>query len=120
MVHDHGASVMIPAGPKAPTLTMEIKKDPVGGWNLHLRSTNFRFAPEHASTPYRAGEGHAHLYVNGKKVARLYGPWFHIGSLPAGKAVIRVTLNTNDHRGLMVGGKPLAVTRTIVVPPPRK
>ena len=118
MAHGHGPPVMVPPGPKAPALAMTVEKDPVGGWNLHLRVKNFRFAPERASTPHRAGEGHAHLYVNAKKVARLYGPWFHIGSLPGGKTVIRVTLNTNDHRGLMVGGKPLEVAHTVVVSPP--
>jgi hypothetical protein len=104
MAHDHGAPLMVPPGPGAPAIAMEVKKDPIGGWNLHLRVKNFRFAPERASAAHRAGEGHAHLYVNGRKIARLYGPWFHIGSLPHGKAVMQVTLNTNDHREIMVGG----------------
>ncbi|MDH3240658.1 MAG: hypothetical protein OEO83_08325 [Alphaproteobacteria bacterium] len=120
MDHGHGKPVMVPVGIKAPALAIAVKNDPVGGWNLHLRVTNFRFAPERASTPHRAGEGHAHLYVNGKKIARLYGPWFHIASLPPGKAVIRVTLNANDHRGIMAGGKPVAATRTVDVPPTKR
>jgi len=119
MAHDHGKRVMLTAGSKAPALGIAIKNDPVGGWNLHLRVSNFRFAPERASTPYKAGEGHAHIYVNGKKLARLYGPWFHIGSLPPGKAMIRVTLNTNDHREMMVGGKIVAATATVVAPKPK-
>lgn len=120
MSHVHGTPLTVPPGPKAPALAITVKKDPVGGWNLYLRVTNFRFAPERANTPHPAGEGHGHLYVNGKKIARLYGPWFHIGSLPPGRAVIRVTLNANDHRGIMVGGRPLAAAQTIVVPEPKR
>jgi hypothetical protein len=120
MAHGHGAPLMVSPGPEAPAITMEVKKDPVGGWNLHLRVKNFRFAPERASAAHRAGEGHAHLYVNGKKIARLYSPWFHIGSLPGGTAVLRVTLNTNDHREIMVGGKAVQATRTVDGSPAKK
>ena len=113
--HAHGKALMIPAGPNAPSVTIAIKKDLVGGWNLHIMARNFRFAPEHASSEHRAGEGHAHLYVNGKKIARVYGPWFHIGKLPAGKAMVHVTLNANDHRDLMVGGKRVASSQAVTV-----
>ncbi len=103
----HGKAVMLPAGANAPGVEITVTKDAVGGWNLHIDVRNFRFAPEHASAAHVPGEGHGHLYVNGKKIARLYGPWFHIGKLPAGGADVRVTLNTNDHRDMMVGGKPV-------------
>jgi len=103
--HAHDKALMLPAGPTAPSVSAEIAKDPVGGWNLHVTATNFRFAPERASGDHVAGEGHGHIYVNGKKIARLYGAWFHIGALPKGGAQIRVTLNANDHREIMVGGK---------------
>ena len=78
-------------------------------------TTNFRFAPENASSPHRDGEGHALLYVNGEKVARLYGPWFHIEFLPSGPTKVTVTLNANDHSGLAVGDAPLSVTKEVHV-----
>jgi len=112
--HAHDKALVLPAGPSAPSVSASIAKDPVGGWNLHVTATNFRFAPEHASGEHVAGEGHGHIYVNGKKIARLYGAWFHIGSLPTGGADIRVTLNANDHREIMVGGK--AVEARLTVP----
>ena len=96
---------MIKPGPTAPAVALSVKKDAMSGWNVQVMAKNFRFAPENASGAHKSGEGHAHLYVNGKKIARMYGPWFHIGKLPAGSAKIRVTLNTNDHRDLMVGEK---------------
>ncbi len=113
--HAHGKPIALPSGPTAPTLDMTVTKDPAGGWNLHVMTTNFRFAPENVNAPHRAGEGHAHLYVNGKKVARLYGPWFHIGALPRGRTEVTVTLNANDHSDLAVGDAPLSVTRHVHV-----
>ncbi|HMQ93113.1 MAG TPA: hypothetical protein PKA33_16395 [Amaricoccus sp.] len=111
--HDHSGLVSLPPGPSAPTLDFGIAPDPVAGWNLRVMTSNFRFAPEHAGGPDRPGEGHAHLYANGEKIARLYGEWFHIDSLPPGTVELTVTLNANDHSGLAVGNAPLSVSRTI-------
>ncbi len=114
--HSHDKAIALPAGPDAPTLDMAIAKDEVGGWNLEIRTTNFRFAPEKVNQHHHAGEGHAHLYVNGTKIARIYGPWFHIGSLPSGMTQVTVTLTANDHSPLAVGDVPLSLTKELHVP----
>ena len=108
--HMHDKALNLPAGPNAPAIAATIRKDPVGGYNLHVVVKNFRFAPERASGKHVAGEGHGHIYVNGKKIARLYGEWFHIGSLPKAGADVKVTLNANDHRDIFVGGEQAAAT----------
>ncbi len=113
--HDHAGLLALAAGPEAPTLGVAITPDAKSGWNLQIETTNFRFAPAHASGPHNEGEGHAHVYVNGAKIARVYGPWFHIDALPQGTVEVTVTLNSNDHRTLTVANVPLSVTRTIVV-----
>lgn len=118
--HEHGAGqhdkmIALPGGPTAPTLGIVVAEDQGGGWNLQILTTNFRFAPDHVNQPHQAGEGHAHLYVNGEKVARVYGPWFHIGSLPSGRTEVTVTLTSNDHHGLAVGDEILSVTKEIHV-----
>ena len=109
-VHPH-----LPAGPDAPTLELRAVKDTAAGWNLHIVTTNFRFAPERVDAPHRPGEGHAHVYVDGRKAARIYGPWFHLGTLPSGKVTLGVTLNANDHSLLSVSGRPLKLEKTITV-----
>lgn len=101
--------IVLAAGETAPTLAMKVLKDPVSGWNLEVITTNFRFAPENASTTHADGEGHAHAYVNGKKIARIYANWFHIDHLPEGEVLIEVGLNSNDHNALAVADKPLRV-----------
>ena len=99
----------------APKLSINVTKDNKSGYNLKLTTSNFKFAPENASSKDIDGEGHAHVYVDGKKINRLYGPDYYLGELSKGQHEIRVSLNTNDHRGLSVGGKAIEDTQTITV-----
>ncbi len=82
----------------------KLLKDSMGGWNVYVEVSNFRFAPEHASQPHRRGEGHAHLYINGNKIARIYGHWHHIPELIKDRNEVKITLNSNDHQTFAIGG----------------
>ncbi|MGV6802644.1 MAG: hypothetical protein ACWA49_00450 [Ruegeria sp.] len=115
MAHDHTTAVNLPAGPNAPGLEISLTPDPMAGWNLHVAPQNFRFAPEHASLADQSGEGHAHVYVNGQKLARLYGPWMHIAELPTGENTIEVSLNANSHSPLAVDGAPVSASVKVTV-----
>lgn len=101
--------------PAPPTVKMEVHRDPKAGWNLRAQVENFRFAPEHASTAHVPGEGHAHLIIDGKKVTRLYGEWYHIPALAPGTHKITVTLNANSHEDLTIEGKPISATQEVRV-----
>ena len=101
--HSHGMLAVDDWSIK-PTIIASIQKDPVGGWNLNLQTTNFTYNAAAAGLKNKQGEGHAHVYVNGMKLARIYGDWFHIGSLPQGHNMILVTLNANDHSSLTHNG----------------
>lgn len=94
----------VPAGTAAPEVMLHAAKDTHGGWNLHLMTRNFVFTPEEAGAEDVMGQGHAHLYVNGKKVARVYGNWFHL-NLAQGVNKVKVSLNTNQHKDYAVNGK---------------
>ncbi|MEC9362880.1 MAG: hypothetical protein VYC42_06620 [Pseudomonadota bacterium] len=96
-----------------PALMLHAERDAASGWNLRIDARDFRFAPERANGAHVPGEGHAHLYVDGQKAARLYGPWYHLPSLGAGTHALRVTLNANDHRELALGGQVIASTLTL-------
>ncbi|MEM7438101.1 MAG: hypothetical protein AAF393_00775 [Pseudomonadota bacterium] len=110
--HEGHQPLDLPAGETAPSLNAMLMKDAKGGWNLHLTVQNFRFAPEAVNQANADGEGHAHVYVDGRKISRLYSPWLHIDALPAG-ATVKVELNANDHSPLFVGGTPLTVELTV-------
>lgn len=91
-------------GQAVPSIMIHANQDPHGGWNLHLMTENFKFTPENAGGSDILGEGHAHLYINGKKHARVYGNWIHV-ALPSGTNKVRVTLNTNSHKDFYFDGK---------------
>lgn len=111
----HHDPVEVSEGVPVPAVEMKVKPDAKGGWNIHISTSHFRFAPERVNAGHRPGEGHAHLYVDNRKVARLYGPWFHLDSLPSGTHTLRVELNSNDHRPLMHQGKKIEDSVTLSV-----
>ncbi len=107
----HGAPLDIDPA-RAPELKISAKPSD-DGWEVLLETTNFTFARDLVDGPHVAGTGHAHLYVSGIKVGRLYEPRGHIGPLPRGDHEIEVVLNTNDHRAYAVDGEPIAATLRI-------
>jgi hypothetical protein len=96
-----------------PTITIRAERDALSGWNIYLDVENFTFAPEMVNQPNVTNVGHAHLHLNGLKVARLYGTAFHLSDLPEGQHTITVTLNTNDHSDLALDG--MLIEASVVV-----
>ena len=112
--HDHGSSVEVAEGVPVPTIAIEVTEDPVEGWNVRVRTTDFRIVPENVSTAPVDGEGHMHLYIDGEKVSRLYGEWHHLGPLAPGEHEVRVELSANDHSAMAVDGDIIDATAVIV------
>ena len=77
--------------------------------------TGFTFAPEKVNTTHVPGEGHAHLYVDGVKLRRVYGPWAHVEGLSSGMHEISVTLNANTHEEYAVDGQSITAAATVHV-----
>ena len=96
-----------------PSLRLEVVVDPEEGWLLKLQTANFTYVKNHADQPHVDGEGHAHLYVDGEKVTRIYEETYRLESLPEGSHEIRVTLNSNDHRHYEVAGNQVAADVTV-------
>ncbi len=112
-VMDHG-SLDLSGDEKIPRiLNLQVLEDPMSGWNIYVEVSNFNFAPEHASQPHRQGQGHAHLYINGNKIGRMYDNWFHIPEFIKDENEIRVTLNSNDHQTFTLGQQAIEKTITI-------
>lgn len=111
--HDHAALTEV-TGP-VPELAVTLHPDGLQSRNLHIEASNFAFAPEAVNGAPVPGQGHAHIYVNDIKIARIYAPWFHLDALPKGTHEIRVTLNANDHSQLAASGKPLETTTQVTI-----
>ena len=114
--HDHhNRTIEMGKKAKPVSLTVNKVKDSMDGWNIQIIADNFTFSPTNAGKDHIPGEGHAHLYVNGKKQARLYGSWYHLSKklLKKGKNEVTISLHANSHEQLTVNGKPLKQTFTL-------
>ena len=117
-MHDHGLFELTSLGkdiPK-PILNLSIQKDPMSGWNLRIEASHFQFAPEKVNTTDTTSEGHAHLFVDNFKIARIYSEWYHLKNLTPGEHKLRVTLNTNTHAELAYQGEPIVTEVKITQP----
>lgn len=113
--HDH-KKMEVPKGQPIPSVKLIVTPDAKKGWNLEIKTTNFKFAPERVNDKSMiTSEGHAHLYVNGKKVTRIYGNWYYLESLPVGENKIMVALNTNTHLDITVNGKTVEDIKVVKV-----
>lgn len=74
---------------------------PDGRWRLALDVTHFQFTdlclPQAEAIPV----GHAHVMVDGEKLASAYQPVVELGPLPSGGHDLRVVLRGQDHRALL-------------------
>ena len=103
--HSHGGHEMfMVSAEEAPTLKLMVMEDKKSGYNVKLVTENFTFAPDSVNGENVVGEGHAHLYVDGEKVGRLYGPDFHYDGNFEGTKTFRATLNANMHGEYAVDG----------------
>ena len=103
--HHHHKTVMISENQPVPSIDLVVYEDSLKGWNLEIKLDNFEFAPEMVNENNELNKGHAHLYINGEKITRIYGNWYYLGTLPSGRNEIKVGLNTNGHESLMYQGK---------------
>lgn len=114
--HQHGGDPIEAAAPMSVSIAAEL--DPLSGVNVQIIPAGFAFAPQRVNQPHRDGEGHAHIYVDGVKVNRVYTPWVHLDGLAPGAHEIRVELNANPHNAYTYGGVPVAAVAPVVIPLP--
>ena len=104
----------------APKATLEIEKDPTGGFNVQVVTTNFIWRPEMASMKHVPGEGHAHVFLDGRKIMRIYNQWFHLNtyqfSTRAGEQLLSIEFVGNDHAPYTIQGLPVGTEQVVDVP----
>ncbi len=110
--HSHSEKYEVSAE-QAPKVELVVSEDAKSGYNIKIVATDFVFTPEGVNGENVIGEGHAHLYVDGEKVARLYSPYFHWDGSFEGTKEFRVTLNANDHSEYAVDGEVIEVSQTV-------
>lgn len=124
MDHSHMPAA-VPPGAPIPALSLTIYRDAMSGFNLQLITENFSLIPPPQgemdmaqlmmpATDRLTGyvEGHAHLYINGIKIQRLYGNYVHLPAnlLQTGVNQITVTINNHGHMYWSVDGRQILAT----------
>lgn len=104
----------------SPQATLEIQKDPTGGFNVRVVTTNFLWRPEMASMQHVLGQGHAHVFLDGRKIMRIYNEWFHLNTYQfatkAGEQLLSIEFVGNDHAPYTIQGLPVGVQQIVDVP----
>jgi len=104
----------------APKATLDVQKDPTGGFNVQVVTTNFVWRPEMASMKHVPGEGHGHVYLDGRKIMRIYNEWFHLNtfqfSTRSGEQLLTIEFVGNDHAPYTIQGLPVGAEQIVDVP----
>lgn len=101
----------------APEVGVEVVPDAGGGWDVRLRVRNFRFSPDGVAERAVPGRGLAHLEVDGRRVAQLRTPGYHLAGrlVPHGTHQVTARLYADDGSVWAVDGEPVESTADITV-----
>ncbi|USD67063.1 hypothetical protein [Vibrio sp. SCSIO 43136] len=102
-VHQHAAKEI--GDMPVPQIAVSVTRDAVDGVNVNLQLSNYALGPPESEIECASVlQGHAHLFINGKRVMRLYAQSLHIPShLLEGKInQIAVSLNSHQHENWIV------------------
>ncbi len=102
----------------AMSVSVQVLADSVSGVNVRIAPQGFTFAPGNVNGTHVDGEGHAHIYVDGVKISRVYTPWYYLGDVEPGDHEIRVTLNANSHNEYTFNGEKVEATTHFTVTEP--
>jgi len=80
------------------------------GSEIVVTVENFDFTLIDESAPHVANQGHAHVYLNGLKLGRIFEPSFSLGPVVEGSYDLKVALNSNNHSPYMTNGAAVAAT----------
>ena len=100
--------------PISVSITTEV--DDRGGVDVQVMTEGWRWTPDNVDGDHVTGEGHAHIYVDGVKIDRVYSPKYYLEPLEPGERQIRVTLNANSHEELTYNGKSVEAVAVVAVP----
>ena len=98
------------------SVEISAQPDAEGGVDVQITTEGFRFAPDLVDQAHTPGAGHAHIYLDGEKLGRVFESEYRIADAPPGEHEVRVSLNTNDHSELVFDGRKVEATVTVNVP----
>lgn len=120
LAHTNGAtSIHEISSSAAPSAKLIVTKDPTGGFNVQVQTSRFTWRPDMASMKHVEGEGHAHVYLDGRKIMRIYNNWFHLNTFQfatkSGEQLVSIELVGNDHAPYTTEGLPVGAEALVEV-----
>ncbi|MEV0175934.1 hypothetical protein AB0I00_33100 [Streptomyces sp. NPDC050803] len=99
----------------APEIGIEVQPEADDSWDVTLTVRNFRFSPPGAKSEAVAGQGLAHLYLNGRLITRLRTPEYRLPAelVPRGTHHVTARLYADDGTVWAVDGEPVESTADI-------
>lgn len=134
MEHSH-LPIAVPSSVSKPALSLTLSKDTMSGYNLQVAIQNYELMPPPSNIVSMADlmsvaitketgfiEGHAHLYINGIKIQRVYGLNVHlpVKHFKEGVNTVSVTLNNHGHMYWTIDDKKVVSTLYIDSSHPEK
>lgn len=100
-----------------PELALEASEAQDGSWLLRIDARGFLFTALCVADAAALPVGHAHVILDGRKIASAFAPIVDLGALPPGVHLAQVVLRAQDHRAL-VGSHGLVQARIVISVPP--
>lgn len=114
---DHGAMGHDSMESEVPiSVNMTTEVDDTGGVSVELTTEGWLWTPDNVDGEHVPGEGHAHIYVDGVKIDRVYGPSYYLEGLQPGEREVRVSLNANSHEELTYDGNAVDAISMVTIP----
>lgn len=115
--HQHGAAAHSSIESEVPiSISFTTEVDDHGGVDVQITTEGWTWTPDNVDSEHVPGEGHAHIYVDGVKIDRVYAPSYHLEGLEPGERQVRVTLNSNSHDELTYGGNAIEAVAMVTIP----
>ncbi|MDO0931874.1 hypothetical protein QQY66_09315 [Streptomyces sp. DG2A-72] len=104
----------------APEVGIEVQPDADQGWDVRLTVHNFRFSPPGTRAEAVPGRGLAHLFVDGRRIARLRAPEYRFSAdlVQRGTHHVTARLYADDGTVWAVDGEPVESTADITASQP--
>lgn len=93
--------LQLPSDLPEPQVGLAAERLPTGHWQVRIDAEAFRFTDLCLTEAAAIPVGHAHVILNGVKVASAYHPVVDLGDLPPGRHHIEAVLRGQDHRALV-------------------
>ncbi len=96
---DHG-TIEVPSGAPLPGIKLSLFQDDMSGYNLQIKVKAFVIRPPipQKAKHYPILEGHAHLFINGVKIQRVYGEYVHLPAALFNEGINTITVSLNNHK----------------------